>query len=416
MKLQDSKWPKSINFLLGAQFISAIADNALLIVAIALLEESSHEAWWVPILKGLSIFSFVIFAPWVGVMADQWPKRNVMLVANGIKAGACLGLLLGTHPFISFTLLGFGAALYSPAKYGLLNELEPEHRLVKVNAWIEVSTVVAAVAGVVLGGWCISERVQNSEISTYLMRSMEVNTQLLAAFFMLLCLYSLAGLLNLKIPCSGVIYFREKEKTNGFSRFIQSNKTLWFDPEGRLSLSVTTLFWGVGATMQLMTLAWAQAHLNLSLEWSSYIQGVSALGAVLGAWLASRYLQLHHAKHLLWIGLLLGAMLPMMNLIYSLPMAMLLMILAGLLSGLFVVPMNALLQSRGRILLSTGESIAVQNFNENFCVLSMLGIYSFLLAIEIPIQTLINLLGMVIAFFMLKLLHQHRNNFQKTEN
>ena len=183
-----------------------------------------------------------------------------------------------------------------------------------------------------------------------------------------------------------------------------------------MSLSVTTLFWGVGATMQLMTLAWAQAHLNLSLEWSSYIQGVSALGAVLGAWLASRYLQLHHAKHLLWIGLLLGAMLPMMNLIYTLPMAMLLMILAGVLCGLFVVPMNALLQSRGRILLSTGESIAVQNFNENFCVLSMLGIYSFLLAIEIPIQTLINLLGMVIAFFMLKLLHQHRNNFQKNEN
>ncbi len=400
MNIQTENAAKGIKSLLGAQFFSAIADNALLIVAFALLEEGAHDPWWMPVLKGLSIFSFVAFAPWVGVWSDRWPKRQVMMTANAIKACACFGLLWGVHPFFSFALLGIGAALYSPAKYGLITELEPQDRLVKANAWIEVSTVVAAVVGVVLGGWCVSERVQGSDFSEFLSTWLDFETQLLPAFMVLLCLYMAAGLLNLKIPESGVTYERRSDALKGVARFIQSNKTLWLDPKGRLSLSVTTLFWGVGASMQLMTLAWAQAHLGVSLELSSYIQAMSALGAMAGAWLAARFLQMHHAKHLLWVGLLLGALLPVLNWVHSLSMAMLLMGLAGLLSGLFVVPMNALLQSRGRELLSAGESIAVQNFNENFCVLSMMGLYSVLLALQIPVQSLLNILGACIAVCM----------------
>lgn len=416
MKTQAEMPQKGVVTLLIAQFFSAISDNALLIVAIALLEEGVRDPWWVPILKGISIFSFVAFAPWVGIISDQWPKRRIMMFANAMKACACVALVMGLHPFFCFMVLGLGAALYSPAKYGLITELVPNDALVKFNAWIEISTVVAAILGVVLGGWCVSERFQMSEFSEYVMNLGNFDTQLVSAFGVLLFFYCVAGFLNFFIPESGVIYEMSHQKNKGVARFLASNKKLWLDKKGKLSLSVTTLFWGMGATMQLMTLAWARSHLGLTLELSSYVQGVSAIGAILGALLAARWLQLHHAHHLLWIGIGIGALLPAMNWVNSLPGAMLLMGVAGILSGLFIVPMNALLQSRGHKLLSAGESIAVQNFNENFCVLAMMALYGLLLMFEVSIQVVLNIFGLGVIVCMAWIMKEYAKSASKNSD
>jgi MFS family permease len=394
--------------LLAAQFFSGLADNALLLLAIALLVEQAREPWWVPVLKGLSIFSFVILAPWVGVLSDRWPKRNVMMAANAIKVLACIGLLVELHPFFAFALLGFGAAIYSPAKYGLITELEPAERLVKANAWLEVSTVLAAVLGVVLGGWLIGRCALEDAPALKFLAVTMAPTPLLPAFMALLGLYATAALLNLGIPQSGAVNRPiSASMPQLVQRFIRSNLTLWQDQAGQLSLSVTTLFWGVGAAMQLMVLAWAQSQLGLSLEAAAYLQGCVAAGVILGAFLAARLLQLHHARSILWVGWVLGALLPFMNWIESPALAMALMVLIGTMTGFFVVPMNALLQNRGHALLSSGESIAVQNFNENCSGLSMLAVYSTLLALQIPIHVLLPLLGASIVLCMTLIMLNH---------
>jgi MFS transporter, LPLT family, lysophospholipid transporter len=386
--------------LIAAQFFSGLADNALLIVGIALLTLQGREPWWVPMLKMLSITSFIVMAPWVGVLADRWPKYKVMWVANSLKALACVGLMLSIHPFLAFAMLGFGAALYSPAKYGLITELARPDQLVRANAWIEVSTVLAAVLGVVLGGWLVGAYVQ-SLAWTWLDWMDGVSSRLLFAFMALLSCYSFAAVLNLRVPHSGVPKREfESHPVKLIQRFICSNAILWQDPLGRFSLSITTLFWGVGASMQLIVLAWAQSTLDLSLERAAYIQGCTAAGVIFGAYLASCWLKLHHAIHIGWLGFLLGGLLPLMLWVDTSHGAMWLMVVVGTVSGFFVVPMNALLQNRGHMLLTAGESIAVQNFSENVGIAVMMSIYSGLLAVEFDMNVLILLLGLTILLVM----------------
>ena len=384
--------------LLAAQFASALADNALLVVAMAALLEQRQEAHWVPLLKLMFTLSYVLLGPWVGAWADRWPKQWVMLGANSIKCIACLAMLLGVNPILAFGLAGLGAAIYAPAKYGLVTEMEPAHRLVRANGWIEVSTVCAALFGVVLGGFLVGPIWLESPWHLWLGSGSPGSEPLAVSLAMLLILYGVASVLNGFIPGSGARYPRSPWDVRGVGRrFVQDQTALWRDPLGSISLSVTTLFWGVGATLQLLVLAWAQEALDLSLEHAAYLQGATAVGVVGGAALAARTITLAKTPKVLGLGIVLGLLMPLMSLIHGWHAAVVLTSLLGAIGGYFVVPMNALLQHRGVQLLSAGRSISVQNTNENASVLAMVGLYSALLYAQVPVNQLACLLGLLVA-------------------
>ena len=380
--------------LLAAQFVSALADNALLLLAMALLAEQGYPVFWIPLLKLMFTLSYVLLGPWVGAWADTWPKRRVMMWANGIKAVACLGMLSGVPPMLAFGMAGLGAAMYAPAKYGLITELTPAEHLVRANGWIEVSTVCAALLGVMLGGLLVSDRLQALQAIVQFNQLMGAGSRFNASLLGLLLLYGLAAWLNRLIPDSGVRYPSHAWHVLAvWQHFKQDHLKLWRDPLGSISLSVTTLFWGVGATLQLLVLAWAQSALHLNLEQAAYLQGATALGVIAGAALAARIVALQHAPKVLMVGMLLGALLPLMAWVQSTEVALALTFLLGLVGGFFVVPMNALLQHRGAQLLTAGRSISVQNVNENANILVMMGIYSALLYGGISVVDVCWLLG-----------------------
>ncbi len=383
---------------MGAQFISALADNALLLVAMALLVEQGQAAFWVPLLKLMFTLSYVVLGPWVGVCADTWPKQKVMMVANGVKALACMAILWGVNPLLAFAIVGVGAAVYAPAKYGLVTELAQPEQLVTANAWIEISTVSAVLLGVVLGGALVSPAwLQLTWVQAW-SSFQGLESVYAASLAMLLVCYGLAAVLNLFIQGSGRVYAPMPwQLTVLLGGFWQDLKSLWRDPLGSISLSVTTLFWGVGACLQLIVLSWAQESLLLSLSQAAYLQAATAVGVMAGAALAARWVALHQATRVLGLGLAMGALLPIMLWVTQWQTAVLLTALLGMVGGFFVVPMNALLQHRGVVLLSAGRSIAIQNVNENASILAMMAAYSGLLYFHAKVDDLI----LALAFLMI---------------
>ena len=383
---------------MGAQFISALADNALLLVAMALLVEQGQAAFWVPLLKLMFTLSYVVLGPWVGVCADTWPKQKVMMVANGVKALACMAMLWGVNPLLAFAIVGVGAAVYAPAKYGLVTELAQPEQLVTANAWIEISTVSAVLLGVVLGGALVSPAwLQLTWVQAW-SSFQGLESVYAASLATLLVCYGLAAVLNLFIQGSGRVYAPMPwQLTVLLSGFWQDLKSLWRDPLGSISLSVTTLFWGVGACLQLIVLSWAQESLLLSLSQAAYLQAATAVGVMAGAALAARWVALHQATRVLGLGLAMGALLPIMLWVTQWQTAVLLTALLGMVGGFFVVPMNALLQHRGVVLLSAGRSIAIQNVNENASILAMMAAYSGLLYFHAKVEELI----LALAFLMI---------------
>ena len=390
---------RGIACLMAAQFVSGLADNALLIVAMARLAEMGRSAWLAPLLKAVFTLAYVLLAPWVGALADRWPKARVMLAANGLKALACALMALAIDPLLAFALAGVGAAAYSPAKYGLVTELSPPEQLVHANGWLEVTTVGAIILGTALGGWLVGPWLL-ADGARYMGHALPVDSPLGAAILLVLALYALAAALNLLIPSSGA---RPHAMQPSFSalltRFAHAQRTLWRDAQGGLSLGVTTLFWGAGATLQFVVLAWAQDNLSLSLSHAAYLQGALAAG---------RWVRLHQAPGVLPLGVLMGACVPLLTLVHSVGVAAPLLATVGALAGFFVVPMNALLQHRGQQLLGAGESIAVQNFNENLSVLAMLGAYAALQMTGWPLHRTVFALGSVVALGVLSVMWRYR--------
>lgn len=392
--------PPGFHLLIAAQFASALADNALLIVAIALLAQQGLPAWLAPLLKFGFILSYVLFAPFVGPLADAFPKARLMVVMNGVKVLGVIGLLLGWHPVAAFTLVGFGAAAYAPAKYGLLTELVPPRRLVAANGWVEVSVVCAALFGTVLGGALVSPALQALG-GHWAQRWPTVTADtgpLGLSFLLLLAVYAAAALLNIGVPDSGARYPASSLHPLALLRdFRRANRTLWRDGEGGLSLAVTTIFWGVGATLQFAVLRWAAEVLQLPLDRAAYLQAAVAVGVIAGAALAARRVPLERAGRMLPAGVLLGLLIAGVASIGEVCWALPGLVALGLTGGLLVVPLNALLQHRGCMLLSAGRSIAVQGFNENASVLGMLAVYALLMWLDVPIVPLMVLFGLSIA-------------------
>ncbi len=381
--------PKGLHLLIAAQFASALADNALLIVTIALLQAQGAPLWWAPLLKLGFTLAYVLLAPFVGPVADTFPKARLMAWMNGVKLVGTLALLMGLQPVLAYAIVGLGAATYAPAKYGLVTELVKPQGLVKANGWLEVTVVCAALLGAALGGVLVSP---------WLLALLPQELGLRGPVLLLIGVYLLAGLLNLGIPDSGARYPAASRQPVQLAReFWRDHLKLWRDVDGGLSLAVTTLFWGAAATLQFAVLRWAADVFDLPLGRAAGLQAVVALGVMLGAAAAGRWVPLHAAKRMLGLGVLLGLIMLAAASTESLVPAIALLALVGAVGGLLVVPLNALLQHRGCVLLSAGRSIAVQGFNENASVLVMLALYTALLALEVPIVQLIRGLGLCVA-------------------
>lgn len=389
--------PPRLGLLIGAQFASALADNALLIVAIALLERRGLPGWWAPMLKIGFMASYVLLAPFVGVLADAFAKGRVMAAMNAVKIAGVIALLAGVHPVAALAIVGFGAAAYAPAKYGLVTELVGPDELVAANAWLEITVVGAALFGVVAGGALVAPWLLDSPTAEALAPWSEAGPLTLSVAA-LLALYALSSLLNLGVSASGARYPRaEIHPLALLADFRRVNRVLWRDADGGLSLAATTIFWGAGATLQFAVLRWAVDVLGLTLDRAAYLQGAVAIGVVAGAAAAGRWVPLRHARHLLGAGVAMGLLIPLVASVHDLLVVIPLLALTGAVGGFMVVPLNALLQHRGSVLLSAGRSIAVQGFNENLSVLAMLAAYAGLLALDTPISTVMGLFGGAIA-------------------
>ncbi len=385
--------PRAFHVLIAAQFCSALADNALLIVCVALLLDQGAPGWWAPLLKFSFTIAYVVLAPCVGAWADAVKKGRMMLAMNLVKVLGLALLLLGSSPLLAMTVVGVGAAAYAPAKYGLVTELVPARGLVAANGWIEVTTVCAVVLGTVLGGFLISPWARGAGLQL-----LPGAAALTLSLVSLLVLYGLAALLNLGIPDSGARYpgnpLRLRPMVRGFA---DAQRRLWADSAGALSMAVTTLFWGAAAVLQFAVLRWGVDVLQLGLDQAAYLQGAVAVGIVIGAGLAARFVSLAQAPRVLPLGVLMGLAVPLAAQLSTAWLAVLAMAVVGALGGALVVPLNALLQHRGHVLLTAGRSIAVQNFNENASILVMLGSYAALLAWGLDVRMVMVALGALVS-------------------
>ncbi len=398
--------------IMAAQFFSSLADNALLIAAIALLIEAHAPDWMKPLLKLFFTISYVLLAPFVGAFADSMPKGRVMFVTNTIKVVGCLLMFFTIHPLLAYAVVGFGAAAYSPAKYGILTELLPPEKLVEANGWIEGTTVGSIILGTVLGGALISPAVAGTLLALdFPFVETGVDTPAEAAILIISLVYLIAAGFNLRIPDTGARYPHQvRNPIRLVSEFAHCLTVLWKDKLGQISLAVTTLFWGAGATLQFIVLDWARTALKLPLNKAAILQGVVALGIAIGAAAAARYIPLKGSLRVLKVGVAMGVLVPIMTLVTTQGVAYPLLVLIGVLAGFFVVPMNALLQHRGHVLMSAGHSIAVQNFNENLNVLIMLGLYAALIRLNLHINWIIAIFGAFVAVSMLLVIRRHNAN------
>jgi MFS family permease len=400
---------------MAAQFFSSLADNALLVVAIALLVELHAPAYLTPMLKFVFVLFYVILAPFVGAFADSMAKGRVMFISNSIKIAGCSLLFLASHQYFAlaaYAVVGLGAAAYSPAKYGILTELLPPEKLVIANGWIEGLTVASIVLGTVLGGLLISPAVSAAILSfDFPMIDTGVNTVPEAGILLIAIFYATAAIFNLYIPNTGVDHrILKKNPMFLMHEFGHCMRLLWTDKLGQISLAVTTLFWGAGATLQFIVLKWADAALGYPLSKAAQLQGVVAIGIAIGAVIAARLVSLRQSVKVIPLGIAMGIVVMAMIVARDLWVALILLVLIGGLAGFFVVPMNALLQHRGHILMGAGHSIAVQNFNENLSILSMLGLYAILVSFNVHVYTVIMLFGLFVAVIMALIRQWHLRN------
>ena len=392
--------------ILAAQFFSALADNALLFAAIALLKQVHAPSWQTPVLQQSFIVSFILLAPFVGAFADSLPKGKVMFISNAIKMLGCLAMLTGVNPLIAYALAGFGAAAYSPAKYGILTEYLPHERLVWANSWMEGLTVAAIILGAVVGGLLITPSISASILQSLHVPSIVSPPEL--AIFIIFFIYMIAALFNLYIPHVPI----EHKPLNRNPVFLIKDFAhcfvlLWKDPLGQVSLAVTTLFWGAGATLRLLVLSWAAIALNYNIGEAAKLTAWVAVGIAIGSILAARFIKLEHAVNVIPVGIGMGVMVLVMIPVAHPLLAILLLISIGVMGGFFVVPMNALLQHRGHLLMGAGRSIAVQNFNENISIFLMLGLYALMVKLELNINIIILVFGLLMAGIMSVLYKVH---------
>jgi MFS family permease len=398
--------------IMSAQFFSSLADNALFVGAVQLLRTSGAQEWQQAALVPMFALFYVILAPFVGAFADALPKGRVMLYSNGIKIIGCLLMLFGTHPLMAYAIVGLGAAAYSPAKYGILTELLPASQLVKANGWIEGLTIASIILGVLLGGQLVGPIASAYLLSFDLpLVTTSIDTAPEAAIGVLIFVYVVAAWFNTRIPLTDVpMRPLPKRLITLLPDFWICNMRLWRDRLGQISLGTTTLFWGVSGNLRYIVLAWAAAALGYSVTQASALVGVVAIGTAVGAVAASMRMRLDQATLVLPLGIAMGVLVILLNFITNVWVAAPFLVLLGGLGGFLVVPMNALLQHRGHNLMGAGRSIAVQNFNEQACILGLGAFYSLSTGMGLSAFGAITVFGVVVAGFMWVIKRWHERN------
>jgi LPLT family lysophospholipid transporter-like MFS transporter len=400
--------------IMAAQFFSSLADNALIIVAIALLTSMNAPASFTPLLKLTFVLFYVLLAAFVGAFADSMPKGRVMFIANMVKVSGCALIFVGVHPLLANAIVGFGAAVYSPAKYGILTELLPPEKLVVANGWIEGLTVMSIILGMVLGGILVSPTGGAALLGLGVPL---IHTTSEAALIVVVGMYAVAALFNLRIPDTGARYkLQERNPARLIADFANCSVMLWKDKLGQISLAVTTVFWGAGATLQFIVLKWAERSLHMPLDKATSLIGMVALGVALGAAASAHLVPLKKSLTVIPLGIIMGVVVASMTLVHSVVLAYPLLTLIGILSGFFAVPMNALLQHRGHVLMSAGHSIAVQNFNENLAILTMLALYAVMITLNLDLNIIIVLFGLSLAGTMYLIQRRHLANQQQHDS
>jgi len=398
--------------IMSAQFFSSLADNALFVAAVQLLRSSKAPEWQQAALVPMFALFYVILAPFVGAFADSLPKGRVMLISNTIKVAGCLLMLFGTHPLMAYAIVGLGAAAYSPAKYGILTELLPASQLVKANGWIEGLTIASIILGVLLGGQLVGPAVSHRLLGfDFPLLDTGIDTAPEAAISALIFVYLLAAWFNTRIPDTGVA-MRPLPRQLGslIPDFWSCNIRLWRDKLGQISLAATTLIWGVAGNLRYIVLAWAAAALGYSVTQASALQGVVAIGMAVGAVVASLRMRLEDGPSVIPLGIGMGVLIILLIFIDNLWVAVPFLILLGALGGFLVVPMNALLQHRGHNLMGAGRSIAVQNFNEQACILVLGAAYSLSAGLGLHTFAAITAFGLVVATVMWLIKRWHARN------
>lgn len=397
--------------VMSAQFVSALADTALGVVALELLRAdnmASRVAWLAPM---MALF-YVLLAPFLGAFADALPKGRVMLAANAVKMLGCMLMLAGLNPLLAYAVVGLGSAAYSPAKYGIVIELLPASQLVKANGWIEGLTIVSIILGIGLGGFLVGPTISRHLISLNLPADWNTpHTAPDTALWLLAGLYVLAALITLRIPRSNAPLQPVTHGLGGLLRdFVDCNGRLWSDKLGQISLATTTLFWGASANLKNIVFAWAVVALGYSTSQTSALILVLALGTAAGAVLASMRVRLDRATGVLPLGIGMGLLVIALSLVRSPWAAVPILLALGGIGGYLVVPMNALLYHRGASLMGAGRSLAVQNFNEQACILGFAAFYIGMTKLGISVISAVALFGLLVAAAMAGVLRWHRAN------
>jgi MFS family permease len=402
---------KGFSTIMSAQFFSSLADNALLVAAVELLRMNQAPAWQVPALAPMFALFYVVLAPFVGAFADSIPKGRVMFISNSIKIGGCLLMLFGTHPLLAYAVVGLGAAAYGPAKYGILTELLPASQLVKGNGWIEGLTIASIVLGILLGGQLIGTRISTELLALDLPAfDTGIDTPPEAAIIVILFVYGIAALLNLNIPRTTAPLIPMAGAVALVRDFTRCNSRLWADKLGQISLATTTLLWGIFGNLRLIVFAWAAAALGYSTAQASNLAGVVVIGSIIGAVVASFVCRLDRATRVIPIAIGVGFLMIGLVFIRSLGQAVPFLVLMGAICGYLIVPMNALLQHRGHNLMGAGRSIAVQNFNEQACILGLGALYVGMTRFELTAFGAITVFGLLVAMTMELIRRWHRHN------
>ncbi|MDU6410673.1 MAG: lysophospholipid transporter LplT [Yersiniaceae bacterium] len=364
----DGLLSRSMVAVIVAQFLSAFGDNALLFATLALITQQHYPDWSQPILQMAFVAAYIVLAPFVGQFADSFAKGRVMMVANLLKLVGAAAILAGLNPFLGYGLVGVGAAAYSPAKYGILGEITRGEQLVKANGLMESSTIAAILLGSVAGGW----------LSDW---------HLLAAIGACAVAYGAAVVANLFIPrLPAARPGQPWHPGRMVSAFAQAVRTLWQESGARFSLVGTSLFWGAGVTLRLLLVLWVPVALGITTHTlPTLLNAFVAIGIVLGAAAAAWLVTLKTVKRCMPAGILMGVAVVLFALQHQLVNAAVLLVAIGMLGGFFVVPLNALLQDRGKLTVGAGNAIAVQNLGENSAMLLMLGLYSLVVKLGTPV-------------------------------
>ena len=403
---------KGFYTIMSAQFFSSLADNALLVAAIELLRTSSAPTWHVTALVPMFALFYVVLAPMVGAFADALPKGTVMLISNTIKIVGCVLMLFGLEPLFAYAIVGLGAAAYSPAKYGILTELLPKSQLVKANGWIEGLTILSIILGVLLGGQLLGRAVSGHLLAFDVpIIDTGITTAPEAAVAVIVALYIVAALFNLRIPRTDAPLQPLAKNVGVLVRdFSNCNARLWNDKLGQISLATTTLFWGVSGNLRIIVFAWAAAALSYTTTQASALVGVVAIGTAAGAIVASFRMRLDQATNVIPFGIAMGVLVIGLNFITNVWIAAPFLVLLGAVGGFLVVPMNALLQHRGANLMGAGRSIAVQNFNEQACILGLGAFNTGMTRFSLSAFTSIAVFGVLVAATMWLIRRWHKSN------